>query len=320
MLAPLLATQNGVMARRQLLDLGLLDHDVARLCRRRELVRVHPGVFVDHTVELTWNQEAWAAVLLYWPAALTHESAIRAAEGPGSTRRAKPIAVAVTLDRHPAQRPGTRVVRRDHLDTRVQWHLGPPRFRYDEAVLDVAAEAKTDFLAVAELARAVQGRRTTADRLTLSLEERLRLPRGAWMHEVLRDVAGGTCSVLEHGHLTRVDRPHGLAVARRQVRDRLGSGTVYRDVDYDCGLVLELDGRLFHDTAEQRDRDMDRDLLTAVSGKDTVRLSYGQVFDRPCWTAAVEELLLRARGWKGSARRCGPDCWVGRRLSHDALA
>ena len=48
---------------------------------------VHPGVYVNHTGELTWLQRAWAAVLFAWPAALSHDSALRAADGPGSTRR-----------------------------------------------------------------------------------------------------------------------------------------------------------------------------------------------------------------------------------------
>jgi len=320
LLLSLLVDQDGVVSRRQALQAGLAGHDVTRLLRRRALVPIHAGIYVDHTGEPSWQQLAWAAVLLHWPAALTHGSAMRAAEGPGTNRRSMPIEVAVDVDRHVIRRAGIRVVRREHLDERVQWHLGPPRMRYDEATLDVAAEARTDFAAVGELSRAVQGRRTTANRLLTALDGRARIARRDWMTGVLSDVAAGTCSVLEHGHLHRVDRPHGLAPARRQVRDRVGAAVVYRDVEYDGGLVMELDGRLFHDTTEQRDRDMDRDLLTAVAGKDTVRLSYGQVFDRPCWTAAAEDLLLRARGWRGTARNCGPGCWVGRLDLSEGLA
>ena len=35
---------------------------------------------------------------------------------------------------------------------------------------------------------------------------------------------------------------------------------------------MELDGRLFHDTTEQRDRDFDRDLDVAADGSSTLRL------------------------------------------------
>ena len=83
----------------------------------------------------------------------------------------------------------------------------------------------------------------------------------------------------------------------------------YRDVDYDeLGLVVELDGRLFHDSATRRDADLDRDLDAAVAGRSSVRLSWGQVLDRPCRTAGRIADLLQARGWAGAAVRCGPDC------------
>jgi hypothetical protein len=177
-------------------------------------------------------------------------------------------------------------------------------------VLDVAAATRTDFAALGELSRAVQGRRTTAERLLTALGSRQRIARRSWMTGVLQDVSAGACSVLEQGYLDRVERRHGLAPARRQVRDRVGAGVIYRDVEYHVGLVVELDG-LFHDTTTQRDADLDRDLVTAVAGKDSVRLSYGQVFDRSCWTAAHVGALLRTRGWSGSARTCAPDCHVG---------
>ena len=305
---PLLSDQTGVVSRRQLLGAGLRQHDVARLVRRRELVTLHPGVYVNHTGEPTWLQQAWAAVLLCWPAALAGESALRAAEGPGSSRRVRPVEVAVAEERHLRRPPGVSLVRTPHLETRAQWHLGPPRIRYEEAALDVAAAARSDFAALGELSRAVQGRRTTAGRLLAALEGRQRIARRDWMSGVLQDVAAGACSVLEHGYLHRVERRHGLAPARRQVRDRLGAGVIFRDVEYDVGLVVELDGRLFHDTPTQRDADLDRDLVTAVGGKDSVRLSYGQVFDRSCWTAVHVALLLQTRGWPGAVRACSPRC------------
>ena len=41
--------QDGVVSRRQLRELGARDHDIVRLVRRRDLVAVHPGVYVAHT-------------------------------------------------------------------------------------------------------------------------------------------------------------------------------------------------------------------------------------------------------------------------------
>ncbi len=50
-----LGQQEGVIARRQAVAAGLTSDDVARLLRRREWARVHPGVYVDHTGPLPWQ-------------------------------------------------------------------------------------------------------------------------------------------------------------------------------------------------------------------------------------------------------------------------
>jgi hypothetical protein len=284
-LEPFLLDQSGVVSRRQALSAGLAPHDLARLVRRRELAPLHTGVFVDHTGEPTFLQRAWGGVLLLGPAALAGPSALRAFEGPGSARADRPLHLVVAWERRVRSSEGIRVVRCRAFEERVQWNLGPPRLRYEEAALDVAAAATSELAALGELSKVIQSRRTTAARLEIAVSRRARFPRREWVVGVLGDVAAGTCSVLEHGYLHRVERPHGLASARRQVRDRLGPGIVYRDVLYECGVVGELDGRLFHDTTAQRDRDYDRDLVVAGDGVLTLRISYGQVFDRPCWTA-----------------------------------
>ena len=272
-------------------------------------VMVHPGVYVNHTGELTWLQRAWAAVLFAWPAALSHDSALRAADGPGKHPE-ELIHVAVGRDRRIAAPPRVRIHRMTHLDTRTHWNLGPPRVRYEDAALDVGIASSTDLAALGVVASAVQSRRTTAARMLDRLDARLRTPRRAWLEGVLEDVATGACSVLEHGFLDLVERAHGLPRAERQPRATATLGVVYRDVEYET-LIVELDGRLFHDSAAQRDRDMDRDLDAAVDGRTTIRLGYGQVFDRPCATALRLEALLRQRGWRGSATPCGVDCPLG---------
>jgi hypothetical protein len=304
----LLARQSGVVSRRQLIAVGCAPHDVRRLLRRRELVARGTGVYVDHTGDLTWLQQAWCGVLSLWPAALCHESALHVA----GVRRVGPsplLHVAVDRDRSPAAPDGVRLHRLAHLDSKVQWQLGPPRVRVEEAALDVASTAHDDLAAVAVLADAVQSRRTTAARMERALGRRSRIPRRGFLEDVLVDVGQGTCSVLEHGYLTRVERPHGLPTARRQVRESL-SGTVYRDVTYDdFGRVVELDGRLGHDRVEDRDRDLDRDLDVAVVGRASVRLGWGQVFRRPCRTAKSIGRWLQAGGWTGRPFRC-PECPV----------
>lgn len=309
-----LALQAGVISRQQALAEGLQPHDVRRLLRRREWAIVLPGVYVSHTGTPTWLQRAWAGVLSVWPAALCHESALRAADGPGARDRVSEDIVHVGIDRRRSSLvvpAGLRIHHVNRLEEKVLWNLGPPRMRYDEAALDVAAEADSEFMAIAALAKACQSRRTTADRLLALLDERSRVRRRTWLRNALRDVADGTCSVLEHGYLDRVERPHHLPAAVRQARDTASVGVVYRDTEYAGSCVIELDGRLFHDSTAQRDADFERDLDAAVAGKTTTRLSWGQVFDRPCTTAAKVGQILRTHGIPCRPRGCGPGCSVG---------
>ncbi|MBD8868814.1 hypothetical protein IE331_04160 [Nocardioides sp. MJB4] len=307
----LCADQSGVVSRSQLERIGATKSDIDRLVRRRLLVRQLPGVYVDHTGEPTWSQRAWAGVLFFAPAALSHESAVRAAVGPGWRRHrdSGPIHIAVATGRKRIAPSGYQVHRTRGLAGRVLGNAGPPRVRLEDAVLDVVEQAPDEFTAVALLADVCQSRRTTADRILSRSRTRPRLRNRVWLTGVLADIAEGTCSVLEHGFATRVERAHGLPRPRRQSPGRGGRGPIARDVEYErFGLVVELDGRLFHDSAGQRDSDFDRDLESVVDGRQGVRLSWGQVFDRPCRTAAHLVVLLRRGGWAGAPRRCGPAC------------
>ncbi|VXB65173.1 hypothetical protein [Nocardioides sp. AX2bis] len=310
----LLVRQDGVVARWQALGSGLEKRDVRRMLHRHDWVCLLPGVYVDHTGTPTWHQRAWAAVLATWPAALHGESALRAYDGPLPGRRpSEATVVRVAIDRtrsRPAPLPGVQVHQVARFEESVLWNLGPPRQRYADAVLDAALSAGCELDRVAVLARGCGTRGTTAQQLTTALARRPRAPHRRWTERVLRDLAEGTCSVLEHGYLTRVERPHGLPRAVRQQRERSVSGIVYRDATY-ATAVVELDGRLFHDGHDARDRDLERDLDVAASGRTTVRLGWGQVLERPCTTAVKVAAFLRHHGIAVEARPCGDGCAVG---------
>ncbi|GAB3995108.1 hypothetical protein [Nocardioides marmoraquaticus] len=300
------AEQDGVVSRRQLLDIGATDPDVDRWRRRRLLTTVHPGVYVDHTGPLAWTQRAWAAVLAVEPAALAGSSALRAETGPGRRDHEDdgPVHVAVDHTRRVTPPEGVVVQRVRGLDERVRWAGRPPRVRVEEAVLDVAQEAATDDAAIAVLADAVQARLTTAARLADALAARSRVRRRAFLRSVLGDVLAGACSVLEHAYLRDVERAHGLPRGRRQAPTTAGRPG-FRDVVYDAlGLVVELDGRLGHTRHADQDRDLERDLDAATVLLRTLRLGHGQVVGRPCETAATPGRIMRALGWDGVVRAC----------------
>jgi hypothetical protein len=311
----LMREQDGLLARRQALAAGMSDDDIRRLVRRRELVRVHAGVYVNHTGALTWSQRAWAAVLSCWPAALCGESALVAHGVRSAVRDVRDdavIHVAVDEGRRVTAVDGVRVHRVTGLAAVVQPNARPHRVRLEHALLHVATTAADDAATIAVLADACQERRTTPSRLLETLRGRPNLRRRRFVIEVLDDVATGAFSLLEHRYLSRVERPHGLPTAHRQRRVAVGRTVAYRDVEYvGLGAVVELDGRLGHELTSDRWDDLDRDIDTLLTGGATLRLGWRHVLD-PCRTAVVVARFLAASGWTGVIRACGPGCPVGR--------
>jgi hypothetical protein len=309
--AELMARQEHVFTRRQVVALGGDESLLRRMIRRREWAVLHPGVMVDHTGEPTRLQREWAATLYYAPAALTGRSALqRHGVRTGRDGQAADVGIHIAVDRgrRVAELPGVRVTRMADFELRVLANLSPPRVRLEHVVLDLASEASDDLSAIAVLADACQSRRTTAARLLTALEERPRLRRRQLIRRVLVDVAEGTNSVLEWLYLNRVERPHALPTARRQrtITQRHARG--YRDVEYPAwGLIVELDGRIGHELALDRWDDLDRDLGAAAGGMLTVRLGWRQVAE-PCRTAVAVARILTARGWAGAWSPCSAAC------------
>jgi hypothetical protein len=300
----LLDRQAGVVRRAQLRALGATPNDIRRWLRQRRLVAVYPGVYVNHTGPLTWVNRAWAGVLVHWPAALADVSAVNLA---GDT-----IHVAVSSDATPVNRPGVRLHWLTDLDDRVLWNLGPPRVRFEDALLTVAGRAETRTEALALLADGCRRRRTTPARLAAELELRTGLKNRAWLLGAITETGQGIQSALESAYLRRVERPHGLPWGRRQHRVQDGAGVVYRDVLYDAhDMVVELDGRIGHELSSDRWDDMDRDLDAAVEQLLTIRLGWRHAEDQPCRTATRLAVLLGQRGWRGRPRGCGIACSAG---------
>lgn len=293
--------QDGVVSRRQLIEFGATDADIKRMLRRKDLVRVHRGVFINHTGQLRWSQRAWAAVLAFEPAALCFHSAM-----PGGSRSG-PIHVAVEATRMTPKRSGVVVHRMTDLTKRVNWRGSPPTLAPAHATLDVAAAAPDEAAAFTTLATALQTREVWIESLIEALESRTRTRRRRLLKALISDLSTGQNSVLERG-FGALARAHGLPEPARQVRSRTSGRTAYRDVVYEiAGMVVELDGRAFHDTAQARDRDAARDLDAASDGLQTLRLTYGQVFRDGCRTASRLAIVLRLSGWTGTLTPC-PKC------------
>ena len=82
---------------------------------------MHPGVYVNHTGRPSRHQREWAAVLFFWPAALTRESAL-----PNPSRTGD-IHIGTGVRRNRTSLPGIRVHRSADFESRVHWLKSPPR-------------------------------------------------------------------------------------------------------------------------------------------------------------------------------------------------
>jgi hypothetical protein len=304
-----LAWQGGVVSRQQVLGAGGDDALIRRMLRRRAWARVHPGVYINHTGPLTWQQRTWAAVLYAAPAALRGGSALRA-HGLRGHDSDDDLHVVVPDSRKVRSRQGVRVERLRDFDRAAQTNLSPPRVRVEHALVRVASAARSDDAAVAVLADGCQARCSTASRLRDELTMSPSLPRRGLLLAIVDDVASGALSVLERRYLQHVERAHALPRGRRQQTERTGKGAIQRDVEYvEQALLLELDGRLGHEWALDRWDDLARDLQAAASGRLTIRIGWGQVL-QPCRLAAAVVAVLTARGWAGLARPCRPGCAI----------
>ena len=304
-LAELLAVQDGVVARRQLVELHAKRHEIRRLLRRRELVvvtRVSTSTTPVHSAgssgrgPQSWptGQPPWPANPLFPPRGFRPHPRRRrrTAHGPPLAGRGRP----------------------SHRGTGRPGPLEPvsARIRLEHAIVDVAGDRGDVVARFRVLADAVQSRATTPERIAIVLRRRRGIAHKRLLLELLEDLAQGASSVLEREYLV-LERSHGLPTTRcgaaRQKVVESRDLTRYRDVDYEeYGVVVELDGLAFHDSAAARDRDAARDLDHAITAAGvTVRLTYGQVFRDGCRTIAKVATLLQRRGWQGELRPC-PYC------------
>ena len=186
--------------------------------------------------------------------------------------------------------------------------LIPPRTRIEETTLDLAAASRSLDEALAWLARACGARLTTPVRLRTAMDDRTRLRWREALTAALDDIGGGAHSVLELRYITRVERPHRLPSAQRQVRIARGQRTEYKDILYtEFGVGVETDGAVAH-PPEARWRDQRRDNAAHADGIVTLRYSWADVTERPCQVAAQVAEVLQGRGWRGIPRPCSPSC------------
>jgi hypothetical protein len=286
----LAGTQGGVVARGQLLALGVTVRQIERRLQAGRLHRLHRGVYaVGHRVvsaEGRWYAAVFAAGT---GAVLSHASAAAAWEL--RTQRGGRIDVTVG--------PGGRD-RRDGL--RLHRALSvPPDETTTRSGIPITTPART----VLDLAgTGLDGRPLEA---VLDRAERLRLLDFAELQQLLARYPGrpGTPSL----QATLSHYTAGTVVTRSELEERFlalcdrfglprpNVNTVVEgeEVDFlwaDCALIVEVDGYAWHRSPSAFTSDRERDVQLVLAGYRVLRFTWAQVTSRPNYVARA---VRRAR-------------------------
>jgi very-short-patch-repair endonuclease len=280
--------QRGLVARAQLLAVGVSATTIDRLIGRQRLRRVHPGVYVyGHRASVPLQDETAAILALRDGAVLSHRTAATLWDlqppakdgihalvlGNGSAGRLRSVTVHRTVSLNGDRR------RRERLPV-----TGPLR-----TVLDMATEIGGRPLEL------LVDRAVVQHSLDLTrLRQRCRGRRGcAELGEILDSWEGPTLtrSQAEEMFLALV-RKAGLPAPR--VNRHHGS----RERDFrwpDARVIVEVDGYRYHGTRRRFEQDRRRDTSAVALGLQTLRFSFRQVSDEPLAVTAAVATALSGR-------------------------
>jgi Protein of unknown function (DUF559) len=271
--------QHGVVARWQVLGLGMSEQMVKSRVRRGALHRLHLGVYAYGHRAVTVESRWMAAVLAFGPdAVLSHRSA---GQLWGLVPRSS-FASEVT-------RPGR--VRRPHLvahqatllGDEVVWVRGIPVTSVPRTMFDLAAtrsEREVDRAWNEMEVRGIRGRLSVPHLLERHPGRRgsLVLARLAERKEL---PVGITRNDLEEAFLALVDR---FGLPRPRMNAHLAVRGRFYEIDClweDRRVAIELDGGAAHKTTKAFHADRERDRILTAEGFTTARITWDHIHDTP---------------------------------------
>jgi very-short-patch-repair endonuclease len=283
-LARISARQHGVFTRSQALAVGV---DASRIQRRVAAglwERTYESVYRVVSVPRTWRQSLVIACFTWGPgSAVSHDAAASLRGLTGFEERV----VELTVPRG-RSRKGPGIVHRSTflptVDTEVFDAI--PVTTVARTLIDVAGRAP-HLTVEAALDDALYRRLTTRSKLRWRVNELARNGRpGVALIRELLDEREGMPSVPQNvfeTRLLRVIRDGGLPKPETQHSIRIG-GKVIATVDFaypDLKLVIEADGRRFHSSRADFERDRERLNALAALGWRVLRITWTALTRRP---------------------------------------
>jgi hypothetical protein len=264
--------QHGVVARRQLLELGFNAREIEHRVARRRLHPLMRGVYAVGWPKLTPKRCWMAAVLACGEGAVLSHRSAAALWGIGTEKRGA-IDVSVTR-RAELRRLGLRVRGRPSLTTeRITTNDGIPITTPVQTLIDLSTE-----LAPTRVERAVN----EADKRDLIDPETLRGALDLYVGEPgvksLRGLLDKRTFRLSDSDLEVLFRPIAMeAGLPLPLSKKIVNGW---EVDFffpDLGLVIETDGLRYHRTPSTQTRDARRDRAHALAGMTPLRFTHYEI-------------------------------------------
>ena len=302
-LTSLAARQHGVFERRQVENYGMTEGRWHSWRRRRHLVELHPGVASLPGTALTFHGRVLAAVLAS-PAG-TVASCRTAATLLGCwSEHLGPVPVELTTPRQGARDLNGVVVHRplDHDEIMPIRLDGVPSTNAVRTLTDLGQVVSDDVL------RNVLHAALTRGLVTLEAVSKEALRRRALRRvgpsAALR-VIGANAS--EHGFVgSELERivvaliaAAGLPEPQRNYTLHIGSQRFVVDLAWqEYRLIVELDGRAFHE--DRFDEDRKRDVTLKLHGWEVHRFTWKHATAERTWMIASIQAALRARGMRSA--------------------
>jgi very-short-patch-repair endonuclease len=288
--------QGGVVSRSQLLEVGLSPDGIARRHARRELIRLHRGVYAVGHRRLTSRARELAAVMACGPGALlSHRSA---GSRHGLLRSMSP-SIEVSVPRGRRSRPGIVVHQRRFLGPEDRMVLEDiPITSVARTIVDLASSPQLErMLDAAERAGTldVAGIECALGRLRRQPGRGRLLP----LLEGYRPEPAFTRSEAER-RFAALCRRYGLPMPQ------VNLWIEGYEIDFfwpDAALAVEMDGRAFHGgtRAFYADRRRDRALLAA--GIQTARVTWADLREPTRLADELRQIRAARLGQSAASRR-----------------
>ena len=276
--------QHGMLARRQLLELGIDRHRVRNQVAAGRWVLRTPLVVSTTTGHLAATQRVWLGLLHAGPGSVVGGLTAASLHGlRGWDRPETCILVAADADVRPVT--GLAFVRtRRPIGDFVSPRIAAPVCRIEPAVLLFAAYTRSSRTASGLLAAVVQQRLTTAHELASWVDAMRPLRRARSFRQTLADITGGAQSLGELD-VGRFCRRYGFPEPRRQVRRRARDGSLrFTDCEWTLPdgrtVVLEVDGA-FHLDVASWEADIARERSLVVDGAILLRCTATELRQSP---------------------------------------